>query len=120
MVIKPECPPAPARNPGCHKLSEAPPGRIIRKRDGTQFNDMFAELRDSITSMTVIMAKEGEDGVTKDMQGGTPKMIIDEEAVVCMAREYIELLEKRNRSLTEEHTALQLKIAAFETLFAHY
>lgn len=78
MGIKPECPPAPARNSGCHKPSEAPPRRIIRKRDGMQFNDIFTELRDNITSLTVIMAKEGEDGSTKDPQGATPKTIIDE------------------------------------------
>lgn len=43
-----------------------------------QFNDIFTELRDNITSLTVIMAKEGEDGSTKDPQGATPKTIIDE------------------------------------------
>jgi hypothetical protein len=37
-----------------------------------------------------------------------------------MAREYIALLEERNRSLVEEHTVLQSTIAAFEMLFPRY
>ncbi|KAH8659735.1 hypothetical protein BGZ61DRAFT_155039 [Ilyonectria robusta] len=120
MVIKPECPPAPERNSGRHKPSEAPPTRPIEKRHDTQLNDAFTGLRDSIPCMRVVRAKEGEESATKDPQEGTPKTIVDEEAVICMAREYIALLEERNRSLVEEHTVLQSTIATFEKLFPRY
>ncbi|KAK2684926.1 hypothetical protein QWA68_016627 [Fusarium oxysporum] len=120
MVIKPECSTAPACNSGSHKPSEAPPRRTIEKRHDTQLNDTFTELRDSISSMRVVMAKEREESAIKDPQEGTPKLIGDEEDIICMAREYITLLEERNRSLVEEHTVLQSTIAAFEMLFPHY
>ncbi|EXK77348.1 hypothetical protein FOQG_17941 [Fusarium oxysporum f. sp. raphani 54005] len=120
MAIKPECSTVPACNSGRHKPSEAPPRRTIEKRHDTQFNDTFTELRDSISSMRVVMAKEGEESAMKDPQEVTPKLIGDEEAIICMAREYIALLEERNRSLVEEHTVLQSTIAAFEMLFPRY
>ena len=75
MVIKPECSTAPACNSGSHKPSEAPPRRTIEKRHDTQLNDTFTELRDSISSMRVVMAKEGEESAMKDPQEGTPKLI---------------------------------------------
>ncbi|KAH6975657.1 hypothetical protein EDB80DRAFT_900207 [Ilyonectria destructans] len=53
MVIKPESPPAPARNSGRHKPSEASPRRTIEKGHYTQLNAAFTELRDSIPSMRV-------------------------------------------------------------------
>ncbi|KAH7231678.1 uncharacterized protein BKA55DRAFT_581348 [Fusarium redolens] len=120
MVIKLECSTAPACNSGRHKPSKAPPRRTIEKRHDTQLNDTFTELRDSISSMRVVMGKEGEESAIKDPQEGTPKLIGDEEAIICMAREYIALLEERNRSLVEEHTVLQSTIAAFEMLFPRY
>ncbi|KAH6986592.1 hypothetical protein EDB80DRAFT_690739 [Ilyonectria destructans] len=82
MVIKPECPPTPACNSGRHKPSEAPPRRTIEKRYDTQLNDAFTELRDSMPSMRVIMVKEGQESATKDPQEGTPKTIVDEEAMI--------------------------------------
>ncbi|KAH6959761.1 hypothetical protein BKA56DRAFT_601158 [Ilyonectria sp. MPI-CAGE-AT-0026] len=120
MVIKPESPPAPARNSGRHKPSEAPPTRTIEKRYYTQLHAAFIELRDSIPSMRVAMAKEGEKNATKDPQEGTPKTIVDKEAILCRATEYISLLEERNRSLLEERIVLQSTIAAFEMLFPRY
>ncbi|EXA32432.1 hypothetical protein FOVG_16353 [Fusarium oxysporum f. sp. pisi HDV247] len=120
MAMKAECSIVPACHSGRHKPSEAPPRRTIEKRHDTQFNDIFTELRDSISSMRVIMAKEGEESAIKDLQEGTPKLIGDEEAIICMAREYIALLEERNRSLVEEHAVLQSTIAAFEILFPRY
>ncbi|KAH7124377.1 hypothetical protein EDB81DRAFT_765753 [Dactylonectria macrodidyma] len=77
MGIKPESPPAPARNSGRRKPSEAPPRRTIDKRYDTQLNATFTELRDSIPSMRVRMAKEGEENVTKDPHEGTLKTIVD-------------------------------------------
>ncbi|KAH6952494.1 hypothetical protein BKA56DRAFT_240748 [Ilyonectria sp. MPI-CAGE-AT-0026] len=120
MVIKPESPPAPARNSGRHKPSEPPPRRTIEKRHDTRLNATFTELRDSIPSMRVVMAKEGEENATKDPQEGTPQTIVDKEAIICRATEYIALLEERNRSLLEERVVLQPTIAAFEMLFPRY
>ncbi|KAH7132751.1 regulator of G protein signaling domain-containing protein [Dactylonectria macrodidyma] len=77
MVIKPKSPPAPARNSGRHKPSEASPTRTIEKRHSTQLNAAFTELRNSIPSMRVVMAKEGEENATKDPQEGTPKTRVD-------------------------------------------
>ncbi|KAK2684824.1 hypothetical protein QWA68_016658 [Fusarium oxysporum] len=70
--------------------------------------------------MRVVMAKEGVESALQDAQEGTPKLRGDEEAIICMAREYIALLEERNRSLVEEHRVLQSTIAAFEMLFPSY
>ncbi|WAO97112.1 Hypothetical protein NCS54_01482100 [Fusarium falciforme] len=120
MVIKPECPPAPARNSGRHKPSEAPPRCTTEKRHDTQLYDTLTELRDSIPPMRVETEKEGEESATKDPQEGTPKTMVDEVAIICMAREYIALLEERNRSLVEDHTVLQSTIAALEMLFSRY
>jgi hypothetical protein len=78
MVIKLECSTAPACNSGRHKPSKAPPRRTIEKRHDTQLNDTFTELRDSISSMRVVMGKEGEESAIKDPQEGTPKLIGDE------------------------------------------
>ncbi|KAH6959896.1 hypothetical protein BKA56DRAFT_599765 [Ilyonectria sp. MPI-CAGE-AT-0026] len=117
MVIKPESPPAPARNSGRHKPSEAPPRRTIEKRHYTQLNAAFTELRDSIPSLRVVMAKKGEENATKDPPEETPKTKVDQEAILYRATEYISLLEERNRSLLEERRVLQSTIAAFEMLF---
>ncbi|KAM5357578.1 hypothetical protein ACJZ2D_016123 [Fusarium nematophilum] len=120
MVIKTESPPTPARNSGGHKPPEAPPRRTIEKRHGTRLNATFAKLRDSTPSMSVVMAKEGEQNATKDPQEGTPKTMVDKEAIICRATEYIALLEERNRFLLEERMALQSTIAAFKMLFPRY
>ncbi|KAH6976737.1 hypothetical protein EDB80DRAFT_739350 [Ilyonectria destructans] len=120
MVIKPKSPPAPARNSGRHKPSEAPPTRTIEKRHSTQLNAAFTELRNSILSMRVVMAKEGEENATKDPQEGTPKTRVDKEAIMYTTTEYIAILEERNRSLLEERIVLQSTIAAFEMLFPRY
>lgn len=77
MVIKPESPPALARNSGHHEPSEAPPRRTIKKRNYMQVNAAFTELQDSIPSMRVAMAKEGEENTTQDPQKGTPKTKVD-------------------------------------------
>ncbi|KAH8744085.1 hypothetical protein F5883DRAFT_30690 [Diaporthe sp. PMI_573] len=119
MAIKPKSPPAAARNSGRYKPSEAPPTRTIEKRHSTQLNAAFTELRNSIPSMRVVMAKEGEENATKDPQG-TPKTRVDKEAIVYTATEYIAILEERNRSLLEKRIVLQSTIAAFETLFPRY
>jgi hypothetical protein len=78
MVIKPECSTAPACNSDRHKPSEAPPRRTIEQRHDTQLNDTFTQLRDSISSMRVVMAKEGVESAMQDPQEGTPKLIGDE------------------------------------------
>ncbi|KAH6883510.1 hypothetical protein B0T10DRAFT_494380 [Thelonectria olida] len=119
MGIKPESP-APARNSGRHKPSEAPPQRTIEKRHYTQLNAAFTELRDSISSIRVVMAEEGEENATNDPQEAMPIAIVDKEAIICRATEYISLLEERNKSLLEERIALQSTIAAFEMLFPRY
>ncbi|KAH8647500.1 hypothetical protein BGZ61DRAFT_58521 [Ilyonectria robusta] len=66
------------------------------------------------------MAKGGGENATKAPQEGTPKTIVDKEAIIYRATEYISLLEDRNRSLLEERIVLESRIAAFELLFRRY
>jgi hypothetical protein len=92
---------------------------MIEKRYRTNLNDKIAALRDSVPALRVVTRKNsrGEDVEREeDLQGLTPAHKLNKATVLSKATEYIAHLEKRNKFLTKENTALKSRVEAFEIL----
>lgn len=90
---------------------------MIEKRYRTNLNDKITALRDSVPSLRIISRKNsrGEE-VKEDLQGLTPAHKLNKATVLSKATEYIAHLEKRNKSLIKENSALKSRVEAFEIL----
>ncbi|RDL41463.1 uncharacterized protein BP5553_01442 [Venustampulla echinocandica] len=90
---------------------------MIEKRYRTNLNDKIAALRDSVPSLRVMSKKNsrGEE-IEEDLQGLTPAHKLNKATVLSKATEYIAHLEKRNKYLAKENSALKARVDAFEIL----
>lgn len=115
---------------------------MIEKRYRTNLNDKIAALRDSVPALRVmvhrlehpdagdlgaggsvdvsimdeIKAEAGLDGADEDMSGLTPAHKLNKATILSKATEYIAHLEKKNRNLAKENTALRNRVEGFEML----
>ncbi|KAI1166255.1 helix-loop-helix DNA-binding domain-containing protein [Nemania serpens] len=93
---------------------------MIEKRYRTNLNDKIAALRDSVPSLRIMTKSARGEDTTEDreeLHGLTPAHKLNKATVLSKATEYIRHLEKRNSRLSEENSAMQQRIAAFEKLF---
>lgn len=106
-------PPSNGRHPPPKKTAH----NMIEKRYRTNLNDKIAALRDSVPSLRVMSKKNsrGED-IEEDLQGLTPAHKLNKATVLSKATEYIAHLEKRNKYLVKENSALKSRVDAFEIL----
>lgn len=90
---------------------------MIEKRYRTNLNDKITALRDSVPSLRIISRKNsrGEEA-QEDLQGLTPAHKLNKATVLSKATEYIAHLEKRNKTLLKENSALKSRVEAFEIL----
>jgi uncharacterized protein YhaN len=109
---------------------------IIEKRYRTNLNDKIAALRDSIPALRVMVHRleHADDNVNNsasimdkikaeagldledDRDGVTPAHKFNKATILSKATEYIAHLEKKNRSLAKENSALRNRVEGFEML----
>jgi hypothetical protein len=106
-------PPSNGRHPPVKKTAH----NMIEKRYRTNLNDKIAALKDSVPSLRVVTKKNsrGEE-IQEDLQGLTPAHKLNKATVLSKATEYIAHLEKRNKVLSKENSALKSRVEAFEAL----
>lgn len=109
---------------------------MIEKRYRTNLNDKIAALRDSVPALRVmvhrlehaddevnnsanimdeIKAEAGLD-MEDDLGGVTPAHKLNKATILSKATEYIAHLERKNRSLAKENSALRNRVEGFEML----
>jgi hypothetical protein len=108
-------------------ISDKPPSKqpikktahnMIEKRYRTNLNDKIAALRDSVPSLRV-MARSGnadDDDELEDLEGLAPAHKLNKATVLSKATEYIRHLEKRNRRLQSEVSALKARVDAYDKM----
>ncbi|KAF2643810.1 hypothetical protein P280DRAFT_444964 [Massarina eburnea CBS 473.64] len=93
---------------------------MIEKRYRTNLNDKIAALRDSVPSLRVMSRGNGqgneEDDDPEDLEGLTPAHKLNKATVLSKATEYIRHLEKRNKHLQDEVTALKGRVESYEKM----
>jgi len=91
---------------------------MIEKRYRNNLNDKIAALRDSVPSLRIMSRPNGteEDDDPEDLEGLTPAHKLNKATVLSKATEYIRHLEKRNKRLQEEITALQGRVDSYEKM----
>lgn len=111
---------------------------MIEKRYRTNLNDKIAALRDSVPALRVMVHRlEHTDGVEdgaidvnimdeikaeaglegdEDLGGLTPAHKLNKATILSKATEYIAHLERKNRSLAKENSALRNRVEGFEML----
>ena len=92
---------------------------MIEKRYRTNLNDKIAALRDSVPSLRVMSKGSTGDAAgdeAEDLEGLTPAHKLNKATVLSKATEYINHLEKRNKKLVDENTALKIRLQASEKL----
>jgi hypothetical protein len=92
---------------------------MIEKRYRTNLNDKIAALRDSVPSLRVMSrttanGEEEDDG--EDLGGLTPAHKLNKATVLSKATEYIRHLEKRNKKLQDEVSALKNRLESYEKM----
>lgn len=93
---------------------------MIEKRYRTNLNDKIAALRDSVPSLRV-MSRPGSNGNEEeddpeDLEGLTPAHKLNKATVLSKATEYIRHLEKRNKKLAGELTAVKNRLDTYEKI----
>lgn len=92
---------------------------MIEKRYRTNLNDKIAALRDSVPSLRVMSRPGGgdeEDDDPEDLEGLTPAHKLNKATVLSKATEYIRHLEKRNKKLQDENTALLSRMESYQKM----
>ena len=109
---------------------------MIEKRYRTNLNDKIAALRDSVPALRVMVHRlehaDGNDGANmdvmeeikaeagldadEDLGGLTPAHKLNKATILSKATEYIAHLERKNRSLAKENSALRNRVEGFEML----
>ncbi|CAI6332345.1 unnamed protein product [Periconia digitata] len=92
---------------------------MIEKRYRTNLNDKIAALRDSVPSLRVMSRANGtgeEEDDPEDLEGLTPAHKLNKATVLSKATEYIRHLEKRNKRLQDEVTAMSRRIENYEKM----
>ncbi|KAJ4398967.1 hypothetical protein N0V85_006147 [Neurospora sp. IMI 360204] len=94
---------------------------MIEKRYRTNLNDKIAALRDSVPSLRIAAMRmesgnyddecEGEEG---DLSGLIPAPKLNKATILSKATEYINQLERRNRGLETENSALRSRMEGLE------
>ncbi|KAM0349075.1 hypothetical protein ACHAPU_004010 [Fusarium lateritium] len=86
----------------------------IERKYRTNLKDKIAELRDAVPALHSI-PEDGTDDADEASQRG-PK--VSKGTVLTKATEYIQYLERRNRSIMKEHQELARRLQAFEQLLS--
>ncbi|KAG8157003.1 hypothetical protein KVR01_013225 [Diaporthe batatas] len=109
---------------------------MIEKRYRTNLNDKIAALRDSVPALRVMVHRleHADDDVNNsgnimdeikaeagldmedDLGGVTPAHKLNKATILSKATEYIAHLERKNRSLAKENSALRNRVEGFEML----
>jgi len=109
--------PPPSSGARLHPPVKKTAHNMIEKRYRTNLNDKIAALRDSVPSLR-IMTKTNSRGeeVVEDLQGLTPAHKLNKATILSKATEYIAHLERRNKILNKDNSALNSRVEAFEIL----
>ncbi|KIL93168.1 hypothetical protein FAVG1_03145 [Fusarium avenaceum] len=86
----------------------------IERKYRTNLKDKIAELRDAVPALHSI-PEDGMDDADENSQRG-PK--VSKGTVLTKATEYIQYLERRNRTIMKEHQELARRLQAFEQLLS--
>jgi hypothetical protein len=91
---------------------------MIEKRYRTNLNDKIAALRDSVPSLRVMSRTNTieDDDDDEDLEGLAPAHKLNKATVLSKATEYIRHLEKRNKKLQDELTALKKQMNSYEKM----
>lgn len=109
---------------------------MIEKRYRTNLNDKIAALRDSVPALRVMVHRlehadvndggnidvmdeiKAEAGLAADddVSGLAPAHKLNKATILSKATEYIAHLERKNRSLAKENSALRNRVEGFEML----
>ncbi|KAF2851640.1 sterol regulatory element binding protein-like protein Sre1 [Plenodomus tracheiphilus IPT5] len=91
---------------------------MIEKRYRNNLNDKIAALRDSVPSLRIMSRPNGteEDDDPEDLEGLTPAHKLNKATVLSKATEYIRHLEKRNKRMQDELTALKGRVESYEKM----
>ncbi|KAH8770762.1 hypothetical protein F5883DRAFT_416390, partial [Diaporthe sp. PMI_573] len=95
---------------------------MIEKRYRTNLNDKIAALRDSVPALRVMVHRlehaDDDAGLDfeDDLGGVTPAHKLNKATILSKATEYIAHLERKNRSLAKENSALRNRVEGFEML----
>ncbi|KIW03560.1 hypothetical protein, variant [Verruconis gallopava] len=91
---------------------------MIEKRYRTNLNDKIAALRDSVPSLRVMSRANAADDDEEevDLEGLAPAHKLNKATVLSKATEYIRHLEKRNKKLQDELSALKKQLESYEKM----
>ncbi|KAH7161434.1 helix-loop-helix DNA-binding domain-containing protein [Dactylonectria macrodidyma] len=87
----------------------------IERKYRTNLKDKIAELRDAVPALMSIPEDGEDDGESSNPQRA-PK--VSKGTVLTKATEYIQYLERRNKSILKEHQELARRLQAFEQLLS--
>ncbi|KAK3292685.1 uncharacterized protein B0H64DRAFT_329270 [Chaetomium fimeti] len=86
----------------------------IERKYRTNLKDRISELRDAVPALRTI-SEEGDEG--EEMQPSRAAKV-SKGTVLTKATEYIQLLERRNKQIAQEHRDLSRRLQAFEELLS--
>lgn len=106
---------------------------MIERRYRTNLNDKIAQLRDAVPALRHVAqrseqpgggsstggskASEDDDGLFDDEFSGLPPVVkLNKATILSKATEYIAQLERRNRNLATENSALRGRMEGLEML----
>ncbi|KAK0725787.1 hypothetical protein B0H67DRAFT_140648 [Lasiosphaeris hirsuta] len=118
--------PPPTASRHSEKEAQAPKKtahNMIEKRYRTNLNDKIAQLRDAVPALRVVVQRlehatydDADDGFMDQDLGVAPVPKLNKATVLSKATEYIIQLERRNRSLETENSALRGRMEGLEIL----
>ncbi|KAH6883846.1 hypothetical protein B0T10DRAFT_136805 [Thelonectria olida] len=108
--------PLSVRRSGSHE-SKTTTRRAIDRDYPTKLSNEFSALRDSIPSLQGRTTKGQEENHPEHLQEPTVRESADRATILREAMLYISRLEERNETLQTEHMTLELRVAAYESLF---
>lgn len=88
----------------------------IERKYRTNLKDKIAELRDAVPALMSIPEDGEDDGESSSNPQRAPK--VSKGTVLTKATEYIQYLERRNKSILKEHQELARRLQAFEQLLS--
>ncbi|QIW95632.1 hypothetical protein AMS68_001150 [Peltaster fructicola] len=88
---------------------------VIEKRYRNNLNDKIVELRNSVPSLRALGRAKGQNN--EDLEGLTPAHKHNKATIMAKATEYIQHLEKRNKTMQDEMDALKAKLSSVEAAF---
>ncbi|KAK5656574.1 hypothetical protein OQA88_4553 [Cercophora sp. LCS_1] len=120
-------PPPAARSAdkAAHQMPKKTAHNMIEKRYRTNLNDKITQLRDAVPALRVVAQRcdngiGGEDAedYVEEEYAGLPPIVpkLNKATILSKATEYISQLERRNRSLETENSALRGRMEGLEML----